>query len=67
MWKTLKKICQNINHSAHKEIQFGNEVIENKLKIAEKFNEYFVGSINDIIENIPNQNGFELDIIEVKN
>ena len=40
---------------------------ENELKISEKFNEYFVGSINDIIESIPKQNGYELDIIEVKN
>lgn len=67
MWKTLKKICQNKSHSVPKEIQFGNEVIENELNIAEKFNEYFVGSINDIIESIPKQNGYELDIIEVKN
>ena len=66
MWKTLKRICQNKNHSAYKEIQFGNEVIENELKIVEKFNEYFVGGIHNIIENIPKQNGYDLDIIEVK-
>ena len=38
MWQTLKKICQNKNHSAPKEIQSGNEVIENELKIESLMN-----------------------------
>lgn len=53
MWKSLKSLVLKENKSDIKEIIFDNERCLDNLKIANKFNKYFVDSVMEINKSIP--------------
>ncbi|CAH0549695.1 unnamed protein product [Brassicogethes aeneus] len=53
MWKNLKLLLPEKISSSPAEINFEGTVIKNELDIANKFNNYFVNSIVDIVSVIP--------------
>ena len=61
MWKTLKKLINpknfNTNFNAGIQFEINGEIIhcKNELLIAENFNNYFIGSIGEIVDSIDGQ------------
>lgn len=53
MWCNIKKYVMNKKDFEINNINFGGEIVEEKLYIAEKFNSYFIDSINKINNEIP--------------
>lgn len=53
MWKSIKTLVLKKSHNAIKEVIFNNVKYNDNLIIADKFNEYFVKSVEDINNNIP--------------
>lgn len=53
LWKNLKTLLPNKNSTPPDEINFEQQIVANELCIANKFNNYFVNSINSIVDNIP--------------
>lgn len=59
MWETIKSFVLKVQKSEIKEIYFENQKWTDSLVIANKFNEYFIDSINEIhnsIKSVPYQN-----------
>lgn len=57
MWNIIKyKVLKSNNTNEIKEIIFNNVQVEDELQIANKFNEYFIKSIIEIRESIPDIN-----------
>lgn len=59
MWKAIKKLIKNEHNEETSEILFQNKAIKNDLNIAEEFNNYFLNSIEEVVNSIP-QVDFEL-------
>lgn len=53
MWKSIKKFVLKKHNSEIKEIKFGNEVLKNSVEIANRFNNYFIESVELINKTIP--------------
>lgn len=53
LWKTLKQLIgEKKCYTGINEVIFGNEVCTDKIDIANRLNDYFIESINDIVENV---------------
>lgn len=53
MWKNLKALIGNKNKRIHRnEISFNNKCCDNEITIADKFNQYFISSVENIVEEI---------------
>lgn len=69
MWRVLKSLISEKGSNNMKCVKFENEEIEvskeSELRIANKFNEFFIDSVNDLHESIENNNA-ELDMNGVK-
>lgn len=67
-WRILKEIIQGVKDENKLEIKFDDVYIKEPNLIASKFNEFYINSIDDIIESIPNESEFDLNNWkEVKN
>lgn len=64
MWKSLKSLISSKYDEPFKEIQFGNDMYKNPNLISEKFNEFYISSINDIVCSIPD-NDYVFEFNEV--
>lgn len=53
LWKNLKLLLPERKNSVIGEVKFGDVAVTNNLIIANKFNEYFISSIADIIAGMP--------------
>lgn len=57
LWKTLKVLLKKSNNNnLPKDISFSGHIVSDDIAIANKFNDYFVNSVNEIIniiENVP--------------
>lgn len=59
LWKQLKKLLPDKNPASSECIEFSNIQETNKDVIAEKFNTFFLSSINEITSNINPSNNYE--------
>jgi exonuclease III len=59
IWKVLKKIVKNKNVNINA-IKFENQLITNKQSIANKFNDYFIDSVQEINQSIENVRDYDL-------
>lgn len=81
MWKCINKLTKVSNKStSYKEIDFNGELVSDKSTFATRFNNYFIDSLNEIVNSIPNEvtpsvqlqatlttsNRFQLDPISVE-
>lgn len=64
MWSTLKEItAQRPSSTTYDGIKFNNNIIRDNNLISEKFNEYFIDSINSITENLNCNNTTQMEVI----
>lgn len=52
LWKNLKKLYK-VKDKAMKSVRFGDECVLDPKQIADRLNEYFVESVEDLVANIP--------------
>lgn len=60
MWKTIKRLMKNEQKEDIMEIVFKGETVKGEWNIAEEFNNYFIDSIEEVINTIPHED-FELN------
>lgn len=54
-WKILKELVNGVKDETKSEINFDGCIASDNNVIADKFNNYYIESINEIINTIPNQ------------
>lgn len=53
MWKSLKKIVSSKNREVVSEVMFGTQLLKDMNDIVEGFNEFYINSVNEIVNGIP--------------
>lgn len=67
MWKAIKEVLGNKGkNNTISEIFFGNSLVNEEEQIAERFNEYFVTSIEEIVKNKKQNETFTANQLEIE-
>ena len=53
MWKSLKTIISCKNREVVSEVMFGTEILNDMNHIVERFNEFYINSVSEIVNEIP--------------
>lgn len=53
MWNSLKNIVSGKDREVVNEILFGNELLDDMNAIVERFNEFYINSVSEIVSGIP--------------
>lgn len=65
MWKTIKNLISSRKSLSYEKVEFEGSLIMNTHTMAEKFNNYFIESINKIVDSINNSTWTDIQVINV--